>query len=368
MIRLEVEVPLTTFPLTVAAELRSPVTAVMGPSGAGKTSLLDAIAGLRPLRRGLVAVGDEVLVDTAAGRHLPPERRRVGYVPQDAGLFPHLSVRENVAFGARGRAAEAAHAVEALEVGHLSDRRPASLSGGEKQRVALARALAARPRLLLLDEPLAALDVGLRERIVPYLLRVRDQWSVPMLYVTHNVGEALALAGEVLLLDKGRVEAQGPPLALLSTPGLSREARAGIDNLLPGRVAAHDAAGGVTRVVLRGGLGVSIPLAAELAEGAAVTLAIRAEDVLVATAPAKGLSARNVYEAQVSGIERGRADAAVRCVVHPELPDWVVRLTPSALGELGLVAGARVWLAVKSHSVHVAAAPAERAHRSEAGP
>jgi molybdate transport system ATP-binding protein len=357
MIRLDLEAPLARFPLRIEAELRSRVTAVMGPSGAGKTSLLDAIAGLRAIARGRVAIDDDVLVDTAAGRRLPPQQRRVGYVPQDAGLFPHLTVRENVLFGARGRAAEAVHAVEALEIGHLEARYPSSLSGGEKQRVALARALATRPRLLLLDEPLAALDVSLRERIVPYLLRIRDEWATPMLYVTHNVGEALALAGEVLLLDAGGVEAQGPPLALLGTPGLSREARAGIDNLLPGHVSAHDPAGGVTRVLLPGGLVVAVSMAAELPTGSAVTLAIRAEDVLVAIEPVRGLSARNVYPAVVSGIERGPADAALRCMVHPELPEWLVRLTPAAVTELGLATESRVWLAVKSHSVRIASAP-----------
>ncbi len=356
MISLDLELPLGRFPLRVAARLEAGVTAVMGPSGAGKTSLLDAIAGLRPIARGRIAIGDQTLVDTEARIALTPARRRVGYVPQDAGLFPHLSARDNVFFGARGRAAEAAHAIEALEIGHLLDRHPVSLSGGEKQRVALARALATRPRLLLLDEPLAALDVGLRERIVPYLLRIRDEWSTPMLYVTHNVGEALALAGEVLLLDHGRVEAQGPPLALLSTPGLSREARGGIDNLLSGHVAAHDARGGVTRVRLAGGLSVSVPLSAELSPESPVTVAIRAEEVLVSTEPVRGLSARNVYEGIVQGIEEGGGDAALRCRVHPDLPEWLVRLTPAAVAELGLAAGSTVWLAVKSHSVRVVSA------------
>jgi molybdate transport system ATP-binding protein len=360
VIRLDFETPLARFPLRVAALLASRVTAVMGPSGAGKTSLLDAIAGLRAVAAGRIAIDDDVLVDTAASRWLEPQHRRVGYVPQDAGLFPHLTVRENVLFGVRGETAPAAHAIEALEIGHLVGRYPVSLSGGEKQRVALARALATRPRVLLLDEPLAALDVGLRERIVPYLMRVRDEWATPMLYVTHNVGEALALAGEVLLLEAGRVEAQGPPLALLATPGLSREARAGIDNLLAGRVSAHDAAGGVTRVRLAGGLGVAVSLAAEVPLDSVVTLVIRAEDLLVATEPVRGLSARNVYEAQVRGIERGPGDVAVRCAVHPELPEWLARLTPAAVQELGLTVGARVWLAVKSHSVAIASAPPAR--------
>ena len=356
MIALDLEMRLARFPLRVAARLGAGVTAVMGPSGAGKTSLLDAIAGVRSISWGRIAVDDDVLVDTAASRSLPPQRRRVGYVPQDAGLFPHLSARDNVLFGARGRAAEAAHAIDALEIGHLLHRHPASLSGGEKQRVALARALATRPRLLLFDEPLAALDVSLRERIVPYLLRIRDEWSTPMLYVTHNVGEAVALAGEVLLLEEGRVEALGPPLGLLATPALSREARSGIDNLFAGRIAAHDPVGGVTRVPLAGGLVVSVPLCADLPVETPVTVAIRAEDVLVSTEPVRALSARNVYEAVVRGIETAPGEAALRCLVGPDLPEWLARLTPAAVADLGLAAGSRVWLAVKSHSVRIAAA------------
>jgi molybdate transport system ATP-binding protein len=356
MIHLDIRMPLARFWLEVRADLGGGVTAVMGPSGSGKTTLLEAIAGLRPVAEGRIAIGDDVLLDTDKGVRAPPHARRVGYVPQDAGLFPHLSARANVLFGARGHAAEADHAIQALEIAHLLKRHPGSLSGGEKQRVALARALAARPRLLLLDEPLAALDVGLRERIVPYLLRIRSEWGTPMLYVTHNVGEALALAGEVLLLQAGRVEAHAPPLALLSTPGLAREARAGIDNLLSGRVVAHDAQGGVTRVRLESGLAISVPLSAELAPESPVTIAVRAEDLLVSTEPVRGLSARNVYDAVVRGLERGPADVAVRCLVHPEPREWLAHVTPAAVADLGLVPGARVWLAVKSHSVRVVSA------------
>ena len=349
MIDLDFSCPLASFPLRVQARLPAPVTAVMGPSGAGKTSLLEAIAGVRPGVRGHIAAGGSVLLDDASGVRLPPERRRVGYVPQDAGLFPHLTAGGNVRFAARGPASRVAAAVEVLGIGALLDRRPHSLSGGEKQRVALARALASDPVLLLFDEPLAALDVSLRERIVPYLLRVREEWRVPMLYVTHNAGEALALAGEVLLLEAGSVKAQGPPSDLLSSPALS--APDGLENLLPGRIAEVDPAAGVLRVVVEGGASVMAPWSGGRRVGEAVTLAVRAEDVLIASSEPLGLSARNVYEAEVTSADRTGPDVLVRCALQPGAPPWLVRVTPAAADALSLRSGRRVWLAVKSHSV-----------------
>ena len=353
VIELALEVPLASFVLRVQATLGSGFTAVMGPSGSGKTSLLEAIAGLRPKARGRIVVGGEVLLDTDRGRRVPPERRHVGYVPQDAGLFPHLTARGNVAFAARAGCERMATAIDMLELRDLFERYPVSLSGGERQRVALARSLASEPRVLLLDEPLAALDVGLRERILPYLMRIRDEWRVPVLYVTHNVGEALALAGEALLLREGRVEAVGPPLDLLSSQGVVRAAETGIENLAQGRVVSHDDAGGVTRVELATDLAVSIPLVPARAIGTVVTLAIRAEDIVVATERPHALSARNVFEARIAALERTGVDTTLRCAVGPGGRPWLVRLTPAAVAAMGLAEGRVVWLAVKSHSVRL---------------
>jgi len=313
MIELELALPLASFELRVAARLEDGVTAVMGPSGSGKTSLLEAVAGLRRGARGRLALDGRVLLDSAAGVGLPPEARQIGYVPQDAGLFPHLTAHDNVRFGARADAAAVASAVATLEIGGLLERHPASLSGGEKQRVALARALATRPRLLLLDEPLAALDVGLRERILPYLLRVRDEWKTPVLYVTHNVGEALALSSRVLLLRAGRVEALGAPFDLLATPGMASASETGVENLFGGRVRTHDLEGGVTIVDVPARQSLTVPLAPARAPGSEVTVAVRAEDVIVARRAPEGLSARNLFEVRIAAIARAGADVTLRC-------------------------------------------------------
>jgi len=357
VIELALELPLARFSLRVAVRLGNGVTAIMGPSGSGKTSLLEAVAGLRPKTRGRIALDGTVLLDSATGVRLRPERRRVGYVPQGAGLFPHITAMGNVRFGARGAESRVRAAIESLELTPLLGRYPATLSGGEKQRVALARSLASDPRLLLLDEPLAALDVGLRERVVPYLLRIHEEWKVPVLYVTHNVGEALDLAEAVLLLREGTVEAYGPALEMLSRPAMARAAEAGIENLRHGRIIAHDEAGGTTRVLLDDGQILAIPLSSSRRPGDAVNLAIRAEDVLLAVERLHGLSARNIVEARIVAIDRVGRDALLRCrpgsESGPERRPWLVRITPSAVGSLGLTSGQEVWLAIKSHSVRL---------------
>jgi molybdate transport system ATP-binding protein len=354
VIQARLELALPRFTLRVDLELGAGVTALMGPSGSGKTSLLEAIAGLRRKARGRVRLGDDVLLDSPAGIHLPPEARRVGYVPQDAGLFPHLTVEGNVRFGAHAGDAAVSTAVDTLEIRSLLGRHPAFLSGGEKQRVALARALATRPRVLLLDEPLASLDVALRERVLPYLMRIRDEWRIPCVYVTHNVGEALAVAERLVLLRDGAVEATGRPIDLLATPGVAREAEAGIENVLAGRVAGHDEARGVTEVALDSGLRIAVPLLAPPAPaGTRLTLAVPAEDLLVATEPVRGISARNVYPARVAAVERSGFEATLRCALDgtDSEVEWLARVTPAAVDALALRPGTPVFLAVKSHSV-----------------
>jgi molybdate transport system ATP-binding protein len=190
------------------------VTALCGPSGAGKTSVVNMIAGLLKPDRGHIALADTVLFDSAKGIDVPPHRRRIGYVFQEGRLFPHLSVRQNLDYGRRmsGRPREVGEferIAALLDIGHLLDRRPGKLSGGERQRVAVGRALLMRPRLLLLDEPLASLDIGHKREILPYLVRLRDEAGIPMVYVTHTPAEARRIATTVVRLDAGRVIAAG---------------------------------------------------------------------------------------------------------------------------------------------------------------
>jgi molybdate transport system ATP-binding protein len=220
LLTLDVRLSTGVFSLEVAAAVRGRAMAIAGPSGSGKTTLLEIIAGLRRPDRGRVAVGAHVVFDADARIDEPPQRRRIGYVPQDLALFPHLDVRRNVLFGASRRASGAGartatltldRVAEVLDLAPLLDRRIETLSGGERQRVALARALLSGPDLLLLDEPLAALHVALRERILRDLLRVRDELETPLVYVSHDAGEIRVIADHVLLLDAGRVARSGPP-------------------------------------------------------------------------------------------------------------------------------------------------------------
>jgi molybdate transport system ATP-binding protein len=201
-----------TFRLRLDVDVDARAIALVGPSGSGKTSVLEAVAGLRTPVRGRIAVAGHALFDTATHTNEPSRARRIGYVPQDILLFPHMSVRQNIAYGApRNGGADDTLVGGLLELDALMDRRVSSLSGGERQRVALARALHSRPDVLLLDEPLAAVDLARRRRIVDALLRIRDDLGVPLLYVTHSPDEAMAMADYAIALDEGRVVASGRP-------------------------------------------------------------------------------------------------------------------------------------------------------------
>ena len=214
MLAVEVHKQLGTFKLDISFKAAGSATGLFGPSGSGKTTLVNMIAGLLTPDRGSIAVDDTVLFDSTARINVPPHRRRIGYVFQEGRLFPHLSVRQNLDYGRRMScrprdAKEFERIVALLDIGHLLDRRPRMLSGGERQRIAVGRALLMAPRLMLFDEPLASLDAGHKREILPYLVRLRDEAKIPVVYVSHTPAELRQIATTIVRLDAGRVVAMG---------------------------------------------------------------------------------------------------------------------------------------------------------------
>jgi molybdate transport system ATP-binding protein len=348
VIDFDLRLPLADFTLEVAARCSSPAVAVLGPSGSGKTSLLESIAGLRRKAAGRMALDGVALLDSGRGICLLPERRRVGYVPQDSLLFPHLTAAENVRFGLSGAGAERtfAEAVAILEIEALLPRFPATLSGGERQRVALARAVAIEPRLLLFDEPLAAVDVELKARILPYLLRIRDERRIPMLYVTHNAGEAEALAGEALLLRRGQLEAHGPTREIVAHRLAAVDPSATFDNVLDGRIASAERDGAVS-LQLTGGTAISVP-SSGARTGERAVFAVAPDEILLSLQPLLRVSARNVLAGEIREVESLGHDAMVH--VEAAGATWRAHVTEAAVLDLHLAAGLPVWLAIKTRS------------------
>jgi molybdate transport system ATP-binding protein len=344
---------LGAFLLDVAFAAPAGVTALFGPSGAGKTTVAHAIAGLLRPEIGRIVVGGEVLVDTTAGRFVSRHRRRIGYVFQEGRLFPHLSVRGNLRFG-RWFAPRASsgpteeHIVELLGIARLLDRRPAALSGGEKQRVAIGRALLANPRLLVMDEPLAALDETRKQEILPYLERLRDEVRVPIVYVSHAVPEVARLATTVVALADGAVRRSGTVAEVLSDadvfPGADREeAGAVLAGTLVGR-----AADGLSSVAFSGGI-LLVP-GIDAALGAVLQVRVRARDVIIALERPSGISALNILDATVAGL--GRADGPmVEVTLAVGADRLVARITRRSLAALGLAPGKRCFALVKSVAV-----------------
>ncbi|MGB2623025.1 MAG: molybdenum ABC transporter ATP-binding protein [Candidatus Acidiferrum sp.] len=346
------------FVLEVSMQVPPGVTILFGPSGAGKSTLLDCLAGLLRPDAGLITVGDEVLFDSDAGVNRSPQTRRIAYVFQTLALFPHLTAEENVAFGLdhlphQERSVRVAGVLKAFRVDKLRARKPAEISGGERQRIALARSLVTNPRVLLLDEPLTGLDASLKEAIIDDLHSWNAAEGIPILYVTHSREEVDALGERVIAMDHGRIVGEGTPMEVLEAPRRKRLAQtAGFENLLEGTVAELSEADGVMRVRLSGSdCEIEVPLA-HAQTGDRVLVAIRAGDILLATAKPENLSARNVIEGRIAAMEtRG---ALVRARVNCGA-EFIVHLTPGAARTLELAVGRRVWLVLKTHSCHFVA-------------
>lgn len=334
---------------TLDVDLRLPehgITALFGASGSGKTSILRCVAGLERAQPGIVRIAGEAWQEEHA--FVPPWQRPVGYVFQEASLFDHLDVRGNLEFAQRrsGRAQPLEPAIELLGIGALLGRRPSTLSGGERQRVSIARAVASAPRLMLLDEPLAALDAPRRQEIMPWLLRLREELKLPMLYVTHSMDEVVRLADAMVLLEAGRAIASGPTREVLlridASAMLGDEAGA----LLEGTVAERDERWRLARVAFAGG---SLWLRdTGLALGHAVRMRVLARDVSLATQEPQGSSIQNILPAVVEAVapdfHPSQAAVRLRCGESTLL----ARVTARAADALALAPGRRVWAQVKA--------------------
>lgn len=342
------------FALDVDVAAPPGVTVLFGPSGSGKTTLVNAVAGLLRPDSGRIAVGDWTLLDTGAGHCLPPHRRRIGYVFQEGRLFPHLSVRQNLAYGRwfaprDSRPESLDRVVELLGIGHLLRRRPGTLSGGEKSRVAIGRALLAAPRLILADEPLAALDEARKAEILPYFERLRDEVSVPILYVSHASAEVARLATTVIALREGRVVAMGSPARVLGD--VAAVGVRDIASVLRARVSAHHADGLSELATAAGPL--LLPRVPE-APGTQIRVRIAANEVILAREAPSGLSALNVLRGTIAEIRPGRGPAALVVLAMGE-ERLSARVTRRSVGALGLAPGQTCHAILKS----VAVAPAD---------
>ncbi|HET7731947.1 MAG TPA: molybdenum ABC transporter ATP-binding protein [Usitatibacter sp.] len=342
------------FALQAAFRSDAPIVALFGRSGCGKTTIVEAIAGLVRPERGRIVIDGRVLFDASRGIDLAPEKRRVGFVFQDSLLFPHLSVRANLAYGERltepaERFVQPERVVSLLGLAGLLERRPAKLSGGERQRVAIGRALLANPRILLMDEPLAALDGPRRAEILQYVELLRDELRLPIVYVSHAIEEVTRLADHLVLVSEGRTVAQGGVAELMGRPDLKPftgrfEAGAVVD----ARVERHDEEYGLTVLAFAGGQLV-VPNVDAL-PGEPVRARIRARDVALALEPPPRASFQNVLAAQVRSLG-GEFGALVEVTVAVGATTLVARVTRKAAAELGLAPGLAVYALVKAVSI-----------------
>jgi molybdate transport system ATP-binding protein len=345
-----------SFTLDAEFEAGSGFTMLLGPSGGGKTTLLNCIAGLARPDAGRIVAHGRVLFDSSSRIDLPASRRELGYVFQDLALFPHLTVEQNVEYGimnlpAGRRRKRMMTMLESFRIAHLIGRRPSEISGGERQRTALARALVTSPSLLLLDEPLAALDAATKSKILDDLRIWNAAHEIPILYVTHSSAEAFTLGERVIVMESGRIIADGMPNDVLASPRHETIAQVvGFENVFDATVMSIGESRGTMLCRLDGGA-TELEVALGRAEtGSRVRIALRAGDIIVATERPHGLSARNAFQGRVESIRREgvtvilMVEAGARFEVH---------LTPGAFADLNLSEGKQIWLVIKTYSCNL---------------
>lgn len=328
-------------------------TGIFGPSGAGKSTLLHLISGLVRPSSGRVVLDGTVLDDVAAGVHIPTHRRRLGVVFQHGHLFPHRKVSENLRYGEKlvpsvERKISFAKVVELLELGSFLDRLPKELSGGERQRVALGRALLCSPRLLLFDEPLAALDRGLKRQILPFLRRIRETCAIPLLHVSHDLSEILTLTEDLVVMDHGRIVAHGPIVQIAQLPGvLPLLHDLGLVNVLHGTISGHSVEDGLSKITLPGGQEIVAPLVASPLQSSLDVL-LRPEDIVLATAKISQISLQNQIPGRITAITSTKDRVLVTVDIGASL---LVEVSPRAVRDMNLVVGQGIWCFFKALAV-----------------
>ena len=346
------------FSLDVEFNAEPGVTILFGASGSGKTTTLRAIAGILRPDAGSIDVNGHTLYDSKRAIDLPIRKRGVGYVFQDLALFPHLSARENVEFGMsnlprRDRAERATAMMEALHITTTADRKPRDISGGEAQRVALARALSCQPRILLLDEPLSAIDETTKLAIISDLKAINRELRLPIIYVTHSREEAVALGERVIVYERGRIAATGEPLEVFGSPTTASVARlTGVENVFEGYLVSKNKSGGTMTVEITDHSGqarIEVPFGVER-EGERVKIAVPSGDILLASEELRSTSARNILQGRIQSIEDKGNRTLVRITSGVT---WNASVTRQAVKELALSEGREVWLAIKTHSCYL---------------
>ncbi len=341
------------FNLNVKCHLDAPVTGLFGASGAGKSTLLNMIAGLVKPHSGKLMIDGEILFDSDKVIDLPIHRRRIGVVFQDSRLFPHLNIRDNLHYGfdllaAKDRRFDFKQIVDLLEIGHLLTQKPHQISGGEKQRVSLGRALLTSPRLLLLDEPLASLDVRLKHQILPFLRRIKDEIHIPMIYVSHAIDEILYLTSEIVMIEQGKLLAQGSFHDIIHQDNLHNIAQSlGLENVISAVIESHDDVNGSTNLALGNQQIVMPRISAEIATP--ITISIPASGIALSLSALSGVTIQNQLQGQVIAINQVGYRVLVKAMIDGN--KVVAEVTSKALESLGITVGSRVYCLIKAQAI-----------------
>lgn len=346
---------LGSFNLTVDCVLSQKVTAFLGASGSGKTTLLNCISGTLTPDKGQILFGNETLYNSESRINIAPEKRGIGYVFQEGHLFPHLTVKQNIRYGQpktiQRNENNISQILDILEISDLLERYPKQLSGGQRQRVAVARAIYMQPNILLMDEPLASLDSGLKNRIIPYLYNIKQTFDIPILYVTHAISEVMALADAAYIISDGKITFIGEPHELLTAPSTLPIANiTGVENILSLPIANSDREKGVTALEI-GTQRLMIPYIEPNTENntnSEVPIAIRAEDIIISLEDNLPISARNILKGTIDSVEN-----QTLLSINVEKHHLTVRITPDACEQLQLCNGKQVYCVIKANAVNL---------------